>query len=160
MTLALSQSFKLSLNKGKDTLPVSKELEHIHHYMTIQNIRYNNRFVYIEDVEPAVKAMEILKLLLQPLVENAIYHGLEPKVGNGVIKLAGKKEGEYLVFEIEDDGVGIDDRTKIEDGYGLRNVQERLSMYYGPSSTMQITSQVNEGTRVVLRLQLGGTKDA
>ncbi|MNU03771.1 nitrate/nitrite sensor protein NarQ [compost metagenome] len=65
-----------------------------------------------------------------------------------------------MVFEIEDDGVGIDDRTKIEDGYGLRNVQERLSMYYGPFSTMQITSQVNEGTRVVLRLQLGGTKDA
>lgn len=160
MTLALSQSFKLSLNKGKDTLTVSKELEHIHHYMTIQNIRYNNRFEYVEDVDSSVKAMEILKLLLQPLVENAIYHGLEPKVGNGSVKLTGKRDGDILQFEIEDDGIGIDDPTKIEGGYGLRNVKERLSMYYGPASSMDISSKMNAGTRVVLRLDLGGKKDA
>jgi len=160
MTLALSQSFKLSLNKGRDMLPVSKELEHIHHYMTIQNIRYNNRFLYIEDVESSIKGMEILKLLLQPLVENAIYHGLEPKVGKGSVKLTGKREGEILQFEIEDDGIGIEDLTKIENGYGLHNVKERLSMYYGPASSMDISSKVNAGTRVVLRLHLRGKQDA
>ncbi|MHA6483453.1 cache domain-containing sensor histidine kinase [Paenibacillus sp. strain BS8-2] len=157
MTLALSQSFKLSLNKGKDTLPISKELEHIHHYMTIQNIRYNNRFEYLEDVEPTVKAMEMLKLLLQPLIENAIYHGLEPKVGSGCVSLKGRRDGDYLEFVIEDNGVGIEHSEQIEEGYGLRNVKERLTMFYGPSSSMHITSVVNKGTRVVLRLHLGGT---
>ncbi|MFX3635052.1 MAG: sensor histidine kinase [Candidatus Pristimantibacillus sp.] len=156
MTLALSQSFKLSLNKGKDMIPVSKELEHIHHYMTIQNIRYNNRFEYMEDVEPAVKGMEILKLLLQPLVENAIYHGLEPKIGKGTVTLTGKREDDYLLFIIEDDGVGIEDSSKIDEGYGLRNVKERLSMYYGPMSTIQITSRPNMGTRILLKLQIRG----
>jgi len=156
MTLALSQSFKLSLNKGKDTLPVSKELEHIHHYMTIQNIRYNNRFEYVEEVEPSVKAMEILKLLLQPLVENAIYHGLERKVGNGTVRLQGKREGEYLLFVIEDNGIGIDDKAKIDEGYGLQNVKERMIMYYGAASSMDIKSKANEGTRVELRLKLRG----
>jgi two-component system sensor histidine kinase YesM len=160
MTLALSQSFKLSLNKGKDTITVSKELEHIHHYMTIQNIRYNNRFEYIEDVDPSVKAMEILKLLLQPLVENAIYHGLEPKVGSGSVRLVGKRVGNILQFEIEDNGVGIDDPAKVEEGYGLRNVKERLGMYYGPASSIDITSQANAGTRVVLKLDLGGKTNA
>ncbi|MDR6884785.1 sensor histidine kinase [Bacillus sp. 3255] len=153
MAISLSESFKLSLNKGKDTISVYKELKHIEHYMTIQNIRYNNRFTYVEEVEPAIMSMEIMKLLLQPLVENAIYHGLEPKVGEGTIRLTGKREEGFLVFTVEDDGVGMADLAATELGYGLRNVRERLALYYGATSSLTITSEVNRGTHIRIRFQ-------
>lgn len=153
MAVSLSESFKLSLNKGKETIPVFKELKHIEHYMTIQNIRYNNRFQYIEEVDPSLMAMEILKLLLQPLVENAIYHGLEPKVGEGIIWLKGRIESGYIIFTVEDNGVGIEDIEVTEQGYGLQNVRDRLRLYYGPTSSLVISSEVNQGTRIEMRFQ-------
>jgi len=151
MALSLSESFKLSLNKGKDFIPVFKEIEHIRHYMIIQNIRYDNRFEYIESIEDEVKSYEIMKLLLQPLVENAMYHGLEPKQGNGTIKLTGRVEGNDLVFTVTDDGVGMEDVQKTEQGYGIGNVRERLRLYYGEQSEFKIISKVNEGTHIELR---------
>jgi two-component system sensor histidine kinase YesM len=154
MAVSLSESFKLSLNKGKETILVDKELKHIEHYMTIQNIRYNNRFKYIEDVDSSIKRVEILKLILQPLVENAIFHGLEPKVGEGTIRLSGRREGDFLLFIVEDDGVGIDDLMKTEQGYGLRNVRERILLYYGLSSTVTISSEQHKGTRIEIRFKL------
>lgn len=154
MALSLSESFKLSLNKGKETIIVNKELEHIGHYLTIQNIRYQERFQYIEQVDDNVRGMEILKLLLQPLVENAIYHGLEPKVGKGTISLTGTTEGDYVLFTIEDDGVGIEDLAVIDQGYGLRNVRERIEMYYGPSSRLQVFSTPGAGTKLELWLYM------
>lgn len=151
MALSLSESFKLSLNKGRELIPVFKEIQHIRHYMIIQNMRYDNRFHYEETIEEEIKSFEIMKLLLQPLVENAIYHGLEPKVGEGRIRLTGRKDGEFLVFTVEDDGVGMEDLTKTEQGYGMLNVKERLSLFYGPTSTFTIDSKVGEGTKVQLR---------
>ncbi|UJF34510.1 cache domain-containing sensor histidine kinase [Paenibacillus hexagrammi] len=151
MAVSLSESFKLSLNKGKEMISVFKELKHIEHYMTIQNIRYNNRFQYIEEVDASLMGMEIMKLLLQPLVENAIYHGLEPKLGEGTIRLSGKREGDFLVFTVEDNGIGIEDVSVTESGYGLRNVRERLLLSYGPTSELRIWSRVHEGTRIELR---------
>lgn len=154
MALSLSESFKLSLNKGKERIPVYKELQHIEHYMTIQNIRYNGRFKYIENVGSRIKSMEILKLLLQPLIENAIYHGLEPKVGEGTVSLTGTIEAEFLVFVIEDDGVGMEDMEQTEQGYGLSNVRERIKMFYGDASELLMISTPGSGTRVELRIQL------
>lgn len=148
MAISLSESFKLSLNNGKDFILVSKELEHINHYLAIQNLRYRDRFQYIQDVDPELMNMELLKLLLQPLIENAIYHGLEPKVGNGTIRLTGKKTENKVLFIVEDDGVGIEKMEVIEQGFGLKNVRERLALYYGPTSKFIITSKVNEGTRI------------
>jgi len=153
MALALSESFKLSLNKGRETIPVHKELKHIEHYMTIQNIRYNGRFRYVADVDPSILGCEMLKLVLQPLVENAIYHGLEPKIGEGCIRIEGRKEGGELIFAVEDDGVGMDDVHRTEQGYGLRNVRERLMLYYGPASTFTVTSRPGCGTRVEIRIK-------
>ncbi|MEC0332602.1 histidine kinase [Paenibacillus macerans] len=158
MAFSLSESFKLSLNKGKETIPVYKELQHIEHYMTIQNIRYNHRFKYIEDVPSQIKSMEILKLLLQPLVENAIYHGLEPKVGEGTVSLQGAMEGGFLTFVIEDDGVGIEDMEQTEQGYGLHNVKERIKRFYGEASELIIDSKPGSGTRVELRIQQNGNE--
>ncbi|UUZ86325.1 sensor histidine kinase [Paenibacillus sp. P26] len=151
MAVSLSESFKLSLNKGKELIPVYKELKHIEHYMTIQNIRYNGRFELIEDIDASIKGMEIMKLLLQPLVENAIYHGLEPKVGPGTVRLTGRRDGAFLVFTVEDDGVGLRSREAIEQGYGMRNVRERMKLYYGESSSFRITSEAGRGTRIELR---------
>ncbi|WP_237389570.1 sensor histidine kinase [Bacillus sp. USDA818B3_A] len=153
MAIALSESFKLSLNKGEDMIPVSKELEHIRHYMTIQNLRYQNRFQYIEDVEQVLMDKKILKLLLQPLVENAIYHGLEPKVGEGIIELTGTITDGWVRFTVEDNGVGIEDISVTEKGFGLRNVRERLMLCYGPESTLTISSKVNEGTCIEIKFQ-------
>jgi len=153
MALALSESFKISLNKGRETIPVFKELKHIEHYMTIQNIRYNGRFRYEVDVHPSILGIEMLKLILQPLVENAIYHGLEPKVGEGSIRIEGRKEGDYLYFAVEDDGVGMEDVVRTEQGYGLRNVRERLTLYYGPSSSFAVGSKPGRGTRIEIRIK-------
>ncbi|WP_155972891.1 cache domain-containing sensor histidine kinase [Paenibacillus sp. Leaf72] len=151
MAVSLSESFKLSLNKGKETILVYNELKHIEHYLNIQNIRFNNRFHYIEEVEETIKGLEIMKLLLQPLVENAIYHGLEPKVGKGTIRLTGGTDGPYLIFTVEDDGVGMADMAQTEQGYGMRNVKERLSLSYGEGSSLTVWSREGEGTRVTLR---------
>ena len=153
MALSLSESFKLTLNKGKETIPVYKEIQHIEHYMTIQNIRYNNRFVCRLNIDETINGIEILKLIVQPLVENAIYHGLEPKIGAGKIEVTGRKDGDYLVFVVEDDGVGIENLAVTEKGYGLANVRERLALYYGESSSLGITSEVGAGTKVEVRFK-------
>ena len=154
MALSLSESFKISLNKGKDTIAVYKELELIRHYITIQNIRYKGRFHYQEEVDPAVKRVEILKLILQPLIENSIYHGLEPKIGPGNIRLEGRMDGEYVVFIVEDDGVGIPDMSRVEQGYGIRNVRERLRLHYGPTSSLDVTSEPGRGTKITIRFRM------
>jgi two-component system sensor histidine kinase YesM len=151
MALSLSESFKLSLNKGKETIQVFKELKHIEHYMIIQNLRYDNRFEYEEAVDPDIMSYEIMKLMLQPLVENAIYHGLEPKVGPGTVRLTGRKDGDFLLFTVSDDGVGMEDVQKTEQGYGMRNVRERLELYYGPTSSFTIRSKPGEGTSIEMR---------
>ncbi|MEH7118805.1 sensor histidine kinase [Neobacillus vireti] len=153
IAVALSESFKLSLNKGEDMIPVSKELEHIRHYMTIQNLRYQDRFQYIENVDPDLMENKILKLMLQPLVENAIYHGLEPKVGDGIIELTGKINSEWVIFTVIDNGVGIKDIKATEQGYGLRNVRDRLLLYYGSDSTLSISSKVNERTSIEIKFR-------
>lgn len=151
MAISLSESFKIILSKGRELIPLYKELEHIDHYMTIQNIRFGDRFTYIKKIESSLMDQEILKLMLQPLVENAIYHGLEPKVGKGTICLTGKKENEFVVFTVEDDGIGIKDMEMTEKGYGLGNVRERLDVYYGPTSSLKIESEINKGTKIIIR---------
>lgn len=153
MTVALSESFKISLNKGKETIPVFRELEHIEHYMTIQNLRYKSRFRYVVDVEESLMGIEILKLILQPLVENAIYHGLEPKIGEGTIRLTGRMEDGTAIFTVEDDGVGMEDIQATEKGYGLVNVRERITLYYGHRSSLKVSSVPGAGTVVEIRFR-------
>ncbi|ASS68614.1 MULTISPECIES: sensor histidine kinase [unclassified Paenibacillus] len=151
MAVALSESFKLSLNKGKETIPVFKELKHIEHYITIQNLRFNNRFRYVENVAPALMPLEIMKLMLQPLVENAIYHGLEPKMGSGTVELRGSIEYGHVLFAVTDDGIGMEDLSAIKQGYGIGNVRERLKLYYGPGSSFAVISEAGRGTCIEIR---------
>ncbi|GIN12563.1 sensor histidine kinase YesM [Shouchella clausii] len=155
MAISLSESFKISLNNGKEHIPLQKELEHIRHYFTIQNIRFRGKFQYKEEVDDRLLNIEILKLLLQPLIENAIIHGLEKKKSTGHVLLRAFVEGDTLVFQIKDDGIGMEHPSQAMHGFGLKNVHERIQLYYGGKSGLTITSVVDQGTVVTIRLQLG-----
>lgn len=147
MVLALSNNFKLSLNKGDKLILVKDEIERIKDYMTIQNMRYNNRFDLILDCEEASEC-KIITFILQPFVENAMYHGLEAKIGRGYIKISAQRREDKLYFEITDDGVGITDLSVLENGYGVKNVKERIRLFYGEEYGVSFTSKRDAGTTV------------
>lgn len=148
----LSRMFRLSLSKGKRVVPVRDEIDHITSYMNIQNLRFNNRFLLSLDIPEKMKDMQMLKFILQPFVENAMYHGLEPKVGIGHIKVSAKIKKPYLIFKIEDDGVGMKDVSAVYKGYGVKNVSERIKLFYGEEGNVSFKSEVGVGTEVTIRL--------
>ena len=152
MAESLAEIFKLSLNNGNEITTVGNEIKHISNYLTIQNIRYKNRFEVNMRIDDSLLSCSILKLLLQPIVENAIYHGLEPKVGEGHISISGSRVDDRIVFEIQDDGVGFDvDKTKFT-GYALKNVQDRIKLYYGEEYGLGIESVRNLWTKVTVNI--------
>jgi two-component system sensor histidine kinase YesM len=148
MVLALSENFKIALNNGEKYMTVSDSVKGIQGYMKLQNIRYHNRFELYVDVKREILQSKIISFILQPFVENAMYHGLEPKMGNGTIRLIGWREGLNILFEISDDGVGIQDMEKLEKGYGIRNVRERIQLNYGAKYGVTVKSEVGKGTTV------------
>lgn len=158
MVEALSDTFRLSLNKGNKLILAKDELEHVRSYMRVQNFRYGERFSLDIQVEPEVESCYILKFILQPFVENAMYHGLEPKLGNGRILVTGKKTGDDLTFTVEDDGIGIHDISVLEKGYGVSNVRERIALYYGEGYGVWFKSSPGKGTIVTIKIAAVYTK--
>lgn len=159
MVLALSDTFKLSLNRGEKLIEVGDEIEKIKAYMKLQNMRYHNRFDLRIDIDEAMMDRKILTFILQPVVENAVYHGLEPKMGNECyILLSGhmKKESDdrFMEFRIKDNGVGIVDMSQLEEGYGVKNIKERLFLFYGEKAGIRYESEAGEGTEVTIRVPL------
>lgn len=155
MVLALSDTFKLSLNRGDKLIEVEKEIEKIQAYMKIQNLRYHDRFTLDIQVDDDILPEKMLSFLLQPLVENAVYHGLEPKVGNECsIVLQGCRRDGKLLFVIQDNGVGIEDMSQLEQGYGVKNIIERIRLFYGDAGKVEFDSALGRGTRVVVKLPL------
>lgn len=150
ITVSLSNIFKLTLNSGELLIDVAGEINHIKHYLNIQKIRYRERLNTTIDIDPEVYHYKIVKLLIQPIVENAISHGIEPKIGGGKINITGKIQEDKIIFTIEDDGVGFGDKKDIQDGYGLRNVKERIKLYYGEGYGMEIKSEKDKGTCVII----------
>lgn len=150
MVKNLSDMFKLSLNKGDKTIAVHAELEKIEAYMKIQNLRYQNRFELNIDIAEDIMQEKILAFLLQPLVENAVTHGLESKIGNGSISIIGYKEQETLHFTLHDNGIGISDMSLLDKGYGVKNVRERIKLFYGEKYDVVYESVIGEGTTVFL----------
>lgn len=148
MILALSNNFKLSLNNGEKYISVADSIRRIEEYMKLQNMRYQDRFELHVKVQPEIMESKIISFILQPFIENAMYHGLEPKLGKGSIWVTGKKEGGNLIFEIRDDGVGIEDLSKVESGYGIRNVKERIQLNYGTEYGVIFESERGKGTIV------------
>ncbi len=161
MTMAFTNFLRISLSRGQDYITVAREEEHIRSYLTIQSVRYGSRMSYDITIDEALKNCQMLKLMLQPLVENAIYHGIKAKRGRGFIRIIGRKEQGYILFAVEDTGIGMTEEKLQEltsglrnpanaGGYGLRNVDQRLRLYYGAG--LQIDSEYGKGTRVSFML--------
>ena len=167
ITRAFSDFFRISLSKGHEWIPIAQELDHVRNYLTIQRIRYADILDYTIDADDGIGDIPVLKLVLQPLVENAIYHGIKNKRGRGNITVTAKKAAETngdarIRFVVEDNGIGFTEErlTIIRDEllqtspaenlltYGLYNVNKRLNLYYDTSVSLSITSERGKGTRV------------
>jgi two-component system sensor histidine kinase YesM len=162
---ALSSFFRISLSKGRDWISIQREVEHVRSYLAIQRMRYREILDYRIEVDSDLLDGTILKLTLQPLVENALYHGIKNKREGGTIKIKVKHaEPEMVMLEVQDDGVGLtpyklaqiqhslnDDIEEIvlnEGGFGLENVNKRIKLYYGQQYGLSIESQYLDGTNV------------
>ncbi|MBR5760685.1 MAG: sensor histidine kinase [Lachnospiraceae bacterium] len=170
LTSALSNFFRISLSSGADWIPISQEKKHIEGYLTIQQTRYRDIMDYEIDIPDEIGDYYILKLLLQPLVENALYHGIKIKRGGGIIKVSAELQDNYLVFSVRDTGSGMtpEQLKELKDkmkkgqpsvseggggGFGLVNVNLRIRLYYNQTDGLQIESS-EEGTTVSFRVPL------
>ena len=166
VAMAFSNFFRISLSKGKDWITVGQEVEHVKNYLTIQRVRYESILDYKIEVEEALLNLSMPKLLLQPLVENALYHGIKFRRNRGgLITLKGWLENNEICFWVEDNGIGIppdrleqireslEKEEKIEGiGYGIYNVNKRLQLYYETNKSLEIDSRTGQGTCVSFRL--------
>ena len=162
---ALARFFRISLSKGKSIIPVRDELEHVRNYLMIQQMRFKNKFTYTIDAAPEVLGYASLKLMLQPLVENAIYHGMEFKDGDGIIAVTAVQKEDGLWFTIQDNGLGMTEEqveslltdhahvsSKRGSGIGVKNVNERIRLYFGNEYGLFIESEPDEGTTIRIHL--------
>lgn len=166
---SLGKFFRISLSHGKEVIPLREEFAHIRNYCDIQKFRFNNRFDYTLELEPDCYAIQTLKLLLQPLVENAIQHGIRPLTSKGHIWIRGYVEGggQTIILQVQDTGVGIpkdrlgeiqwalanQELVQHEDEFfGLRNVNERIQLYYGKEYGLELNSEEQQGTIATIRL--------
>ena len=159
ITHALSQFYKLSLGHGEEIVTLGHEVNHVRAYMQIQNIRFMNRIRLITDVPDALLNVRIVKMILQPLVENSIQHGIREKPDeSGVITVRAWREDESVLISVSDDGVGMDEETiariltSEQPGYGVYNVNDRLILRYGSSAGLVFRSSPGEGTTVTMRI--------
>lgn len=157
MTLAMSTFYRTALNRGRNVLQVEAELSNIRAYLEIQSMLHDGDFDYEIEVQPEILQCESLNLILQPLVENAIHHGIEEKTdGRGKISVRGWKEDNCVWFMVEDNGVGMEQKvadkilTMESKGYGVRNVDERIRLCYGEKYAMKVESVVGKGTKMTI----------
>ncbi len=161
MVHALARLFRISISRGHELIPIKKEIEHAESYLQIQKYRYKNQFTYEFDVEEECLDYYCNKITLQPIIENAINHGLDLLVEEGHIGVRVFQQGEDILFCVQDNGVGMTaeqiesimqrgphDRT----GIGIKNVNDRLKIYFGKNYGLHITSEQDVGTCVEIRM--------
>ena len=161
MVHALARLFRISISKGHELIPIAREIEHAESYLQIQKYRYKNRFTYHFEVDPGCLDYLCNKITLQPIIENAINHGLDLMVEEGHITVEVCPDGQDILFRVRDDGVGMtpeqvaailnkgpSDRT----GIGIKNVNDRLKIYFGKQYGLRIDSVPDEGTCVEIRM--------
>lgn len=155
MTVALSNMFKLSLNNGEKLITIRKELEMVQSYITIQKVRFEDRIRVITSVEEGILDLKIVKFILQPLVENAINHGIAHKDDGGIITIQIRRKENDILITVEDNGIGFEthDIPIPSHGYAVRNIDDRLKLYYGADYGVQITSIPGQGTTAFVRLK-------
>lgn len=157
MIIALIKLLEFSGKRIGEFVSIEHELEHVKNYIFLQKIRYNDKFKVIYEIDEQALQYKTIKFILQPIVENAIYHGIEPKKGIGTIKITLSKIEDKLRFQIIDDGVGmyeVMDHNRNFSGLGIENVNERLIKNFGEVSELKIFSKVNEGTKVEFYLPI------
>ena len=161
MVHALARLFRISISKGHELIPISREIEHAESYLQIQKYRYKNQFTYHFHVDPTCVNYLCNKITLQPIIENAINHGLDLLVEEGRIDVYVQPDGEDILFRVEDNGVGMSQEQivaimehdpKDRAGIGIRNVNDRLQIYFGKEYGLSITSKLDVGTCVEIRM--------
>ena len=161
MVNALARLFRISISRGHELIPIRSELQHAESYLQIQKHRYKDQFTYHFDVDESLLDFLCNKITLQPIIENAIYHGINGLVDEGEIRITLRADGEDILFIVADNGVGMEpeqieaimrkersDRT----GIGIKNVNDRLKIYFGEKYGIVIDSEPDEGTRVSVRM--------
>ena len=162
MVTSLSDFFRTTLSKGEEFITVREERLHIESYLKIQQFRYQDIMEYEINMDESIYSYVIPKLTLQPLVENALYHGIKNKRGKGMIQITGTKEGDALVFQVRDNGRGMTEEElkrlsqiiekketdEGKGGFGLANVNQRIRYYYGEEYGISVRSVSGEGTEV------------
>ena len=159
MIVALSKFFRISISRGKNIIPLKDEIEHVRNYLLIQKIRFGDQFNYTINVSSGLEGYYCMKLILQPIVENAIEHGLNDAQSGGRIDIKAYIDGEFIVLEVTDNGYGISSEKlkeieksfqdkNIHRGVGLQNVYQRIKIYYGEKGDIKIHSIEDEGTTI------------
>ena len=165
MVTSLARLFRIALSRGRSFIPLADELEHARHYMTIQQIRYQDKFTASVTAEEGVESLYTLKLIVQPLLENAIYHGMAGCEEDGRITVTAKRDGSDLVIDVADNGTGMPPEVAARlldesqpqtrssgSGIGVRNVHRRIRLTFGEGYGLEVFSEPDEGTTVRVRL--------
>ncbi len=167
MLTSLARLFRISLSRGSSLIPIADELEHARHYLTIQQMRYKNKFSANILAEDGVEGLYTIKLIVQPILENAIYHGMDFADGDGEIAVRARREGEDVLIQVSDNGPGMPAEVveRLLDpageyaapsakgsGIGFRNVHLRIQLTFGPRYGLTIQSEPDAGTTVSIRL--------
>ena len=165
MVTSLARLFRIALSRGNSIIPLAAELEHARHYMTIQQIRFKNKFQTKITAQPGTEGLYTLKLIVQPILENAIYHGMASAEDDGLISVTACRAGDDLIIDVSDNGLGMrpevaaslldENRPEVRtsgSGIGVRNVHQRIRLTFGPEYGLTIFSEPDEGTLVRIRL--------
>ncbi|CAJ1311770.1 Histidine kinase [Paenibacillus nuruki] len=163
MTSALAKMFRASITRDQELVSIRVEIEHIRQYLFIQKMRYREQLDYVFDIPSHILHYKTVKILLQPFIENAIYHGIRSKTTPGIIYISAWQEDEQLIFEVRDNGLGMSAErlaevtqgtvaTNTQHGIGIGNVNERIQLYFGTTYGMTMTSVLGEGTIVTIRV--------
>jgi two-component system sensor histidine kinase YesM len=164
MVSSLSNYFRFSLSRGKNIITLAEEEQHIRSYLEIQQMRYRDMMEYEIDIPDQLKYFILPKLTLQPLVENALYHGIKNRRRKGFIHVAGRKQNERMVLEVTDDGPGMTEERLGEvrasltegrrEGFGLRTVHQRIQILFGGEYGLAVESTPDIGTKVVATIPM------
>ena len=162
MVVALARLFRIGISNDSEVIPVRDEIEHVRNYLLIQNIRYADSFDYKFDIDPAALDVKTMKLVLQPLVENCIYHGLKNKIDDGHIRISAAIEDDCLCLRVSDNGYGMRQdaidklyrsfqSAAVSNSVGLKNIYQRVMIYHSGKAGMTIDSELDEGTTITIR---------
>jgi len=162
MLVALARLFRIGISNDSEVIPLRDEMEHVRNYLLIQKIRYADSFDYEFQVEEAALDVKTLKLIVQPIVENSIYHGLKNKIDKGMLRISVQIEDDFLFIRVSDNGYGIRQEVidslyaNFEDGVvsnsvGLKNIYQRAMIYYGGKAEIIIESELDNGTTIIVK---------